>query len=372
MEIETMKAQRIVLVGCGLIGGSLALAWKRAGVAGEIIGVDRREDHLQEALLRGAIDRAAALEEAVCGADVVVLATPVQQSLQLLGEMAQFPLSPACIVTDVGGTKREICKRAEEVLPPSYTFIGGHPMAGSEKSGIRAASPRLFENAVYVLTPRKGERQEAVSRLKSLVETTGAQVLLLEAERHDRLVAAISHLPHVVAAQLVEQVADLGEDDPLYAVLAAGGFRDVTRIASGHPGMWREVLLTNGDLLLPLLQNWRQRFSRLEKWIQEKDGDAIETFFRRSAEWRDSLPARGRGALRPVFSCMVDVPDEPGTIGRIATLLGEHAINLRNIGILESREGDNGQLQLTFAEEQARKEAMVLLAEKGYSVHIHQ
>jgi prephenate dehydrogenase len=367
---KIQKFQRIVVVGCGLIGGSLALSWRRAGVAAEIVGVDRRPDHLEEALKRQVIDRAASLEEAVTEADVIVLATPVQQSIFLLQELAKLPLPSACIVTDVGSTKREVCRQAREILPRHIPFIGGHPMAGSEKSGIRAATPRLFENAVYVLTPQADERTEAVTQIRALVECTGAQVLLLDPERHDRLVAAISHLPHIVAAQLVDQVADLGVEDPLYAVLAAGGFRDVTRVASGHPGLWTEILLTNGDAIRPLLLEWTHRLSLLNQWLEKKDGQAIESFFRKAADWRDALPVRGRGAIRPAFQCTVDVPDEPGTIGKVASLLGEHQINLRNIGILESREGDNGQLILTFADEQSRSDATRLLESAGYTVDL--
>lgn len=364
-----MEFHRIVIIGCGLIGGSLALAWRQARVAGEIIGVDRRKDHLEDALKLGAIDQAMPLEEAVKEADVIVLATPVQQATFLLKELAKLPLSSNCIVTDVGGTKRDMCNQAKELLP-HIQFIGGHPMAGSEKSGIRAASPRLFENAVYVLTPRHNERDETIERMSRLVRATGAHVLLLDPERHDRLVAAISHLPHIVAAQLVEQVADLGENDPLYAVLAAGGFRDVTRVASGHPAMWREVLLTNRDAILPLLEEWKRRISLLCQWIEQGKGDAIESFFRKAADWRDALPVRGRGAIRPTYQCTVDVPDEPGTIGRVATLLGDNTISLRNIGILESREGDNGQLILTFEDEGERNQAVSILQSIGYSVHV--
>jgi prephenate dehydrogenase len=367
---KNLKIHRIVIIGCGLIGGSLALAWRRSGIADEIVGVDLRNDHLEDAIRLRIIDRAAPLEEAVVDADVIVLATPVQQSIRLLMELAKLPLPPNCVVTDVGSTKREVCRHALEILPAHISFIGGHPMAGSEKSGIRAASPRLFENAVYVLTPRPDEKREAVERIRTLVEATGAQVLILDPERHDRLVAAISHLPHVVAAQLVDQVADLGEEDPLYAVLAAGGFRDVTRVASGHPGLWREILLTNGDAIRPLLTEWKRRISSLVQWIEKNDGEAIETFFRKAADWRDALPVRGRGAIRPAYQCTVDVPDEPGTIGRIATLLGQHEINLRNIGILESREGDNGQLILTFADETSRNDAVHLMESSGYTVHV--
>ncbi|MDI3327338.1 MAG: prephenate dehydrogenase [Alicyclobacillaceae bacterium] len=367
---EARHFGRIAVVGCGLIGGSLALAWRRAEIAGEIVGVDSQPDHLRAALELGAVDRALPLREAVGEADAVVLAVPVRQSLILLRELAGIPLAKGCLITDVGSTKREICRTAGSLLPKDVYFIGGHPMAGSEKSGIRAASPRLFENAVYVLTPREGENPEAVERARALVSATGAQVLLLDPERHDRLVAAVSHLPHVVAAQLVDQVAALEDTDPLYPVLAAGGFRDVTRVASGHPVMWRDILLTNGDELRPLLERWREQIGVILDWIDRKDGEALESFFRRAADWRDSLPVRGRGAIRPVYQCTVDVPDETGIIGRIATLLADEGIGLRNIGILESREEDIGQLILTFGDEGERDEAVSLLESRGYRVHV--
>ncbi|ADG06418.1 prephenate dehydrogenase [Kyrpidia tusciae] len=359
---------RIAVVGCGLIGGSLALAWQRAGVAREIVGVDVSAEHLEIALEIGAIDRALPLRSAVQEADLVVLAAPVKESMALLREIAAFHPAAGTLITDVGSTKRAICREATRVLPEGVSFIGGHPMAGSEKSGIRAASPRLYENAVYVLTPTPGEKPEMIQRIRDLVQAAGAQVLILDPDHHDRLVAAVSHLPHVVAAQLVHQVAELGEDDPLYAVLAAGGFRDVTRIASGHPVMWRDILLTNGDRLRPLFERWKDQIEELLGWINRRDGEALETFFRQAARWRDALPVRGRGAIRPAFQCTVDVPDQPGIIGTVATLLGEAGINLRNIAILESREDEDGQLSLTFDTEDGRDQAARLLADHGFKV----
>ncbi|MDI3256253.1 MAG: prephenate dehydrogenase [Kyrpidia sp.] len=369
-EAQAAAVHRIAIVGCGLIGGSLALAWQRAGVAGEIIGVDLRMDHLEAALRIGAIDRALTLDEAIEEANVVVLAAPVGESLMLLRDIARHGLAEGTLVTDVGSTKRAICEEALAVLPKGVSFIGGHPMAGSEKSGIRSASPRLFENAVYVLTPHQDEGPDMKERARKLVAATGAQVLLMDPERHDRLVAAVSHLPHVVAAQLVLQVAELGESDPLYPVLAAGGFRDVTRVASGHPVMWRDILLTNGDRIRPLLERWQAQIHELLVWIDRRDGEALESFFRRAADWRDALPVRGRGAIRPAYQCTVDVPDEPGIIGRIATMLGEAGINLRNIGILESREEEDGQLILTFGTEMERDEALRLLESRGFTVNL--
>ncbi|WP_018133257.1 prephenate dehydrogenase [Effusibacillus pohliae] len=364
---------KIVIVGCGLIGGSLALAFRSHGMVKRIAGVDVDAAGLQKAFALGVIDEAFEnLEDAVRDADLIVLAVPVLQTIRQLERLAALPLQKGCIITDVSSTKREICEYARTHLPEGVTFIGGHPMAGSEKSGVAASTPRLFENAAYILTPDAACDPLAVDKLRRTFEQIRARVLMMDAAEHDRIVAAVSHIPHVVAALLVDQVADLGQDNPLYSRLAAGGFRDVTRIASGSPVMWRDILLTNREPVLDLLKDWLRRTSQIVELLEAGDAGEIESFFVRTRDWRDALPAKAKGVATHYYEMTIDVEDKPGIIGHVASLLGQHQINLRNIGILENREEVNGQLLLSFASYQEQEEALRLLQGHGYKVHVRE
>ncbi|MDB5084271.1 MAG: prephenate dehydrogenase [Bacilli bacterium] len=370
--------ERIAIVGVGLIGGSLALGWKKALVASEVIGIDVNEQSLSLALSLGAIDRGyTSIDQAMqTPLDVIVLATHVNLSIELLKKIASLSPTPGLIITDVSGTKELIQTTASQVLPASVHFIGGHPMAGSHRSGIEAATGSLFENAVYVLTSNVQNRAAAYlaseQKLQAAVERLGAHVLWLDASVHDQVVAAISHIPHIVAAQLVDLVADLSVDNPYYARLAAGGFRDVTRIASGNPELWRDIVRTNQGPLRQLLLSWQKRTDSFLNWIDQNDDQAITDFFARARDFREMLPQKTTGAVRQYFELTVHVPDEPGVIGRVATLLGEASINLRNIAILENREGENAPLLLAFATQVDWEQGTQLLEENGYAIFIKE
>jgi prephenate dehydrogenase len=367
------RLQTVTIVGLGLIGGSIALALRSNSAAERIVGVDVNTDSLRKALHAGVIDAGTDnLAEVVTDADLIVLATPVQQTIRQMERLRSLPVKPGCIITDVASTKREISEYAKGVLPDSIVFIGGHPMAGSEKSGIDAASPRLFENAVYILTPDSDTDPKAVDLLRSVIEQIRAHVLILSPERHDKVVAAISHIPHLVAALLVDQVAELGQSDPLYSRLAAGGFRDVTRIASGSPVMWRDIVLSNRESILDLLKDWNTRTDELIKLIEQGVGEQVESFFTRTRNWRDALPAKAKGAAAHYYELTIDVEDKPGIIGHVASILGQHGINLRNIGILENREEVNGQLLLSFASRRDLESSAYLLKGHGYKVYIRE
>ncbi|MFC4768941.1 prephenate dehydrogenase [Effusibacillus consociatus] len=368
-----IQYNKILIVGCGLIGGSLALAFRSHGVVKEIVGVDLDTEGLNKALSLGVIDAAySRVEETVSDVDLIILAVPVQQTIRQLEILSKLPIKKGCIITDVSSTKSDICKYARTHMPKDISFVGGHPMAGSEKSGITAASPRLFENAAYILTPDPDCDPAAVDKVRKTFEQIRAHVLVMDPVQHDQIVAAVSHVPHVVAALLVDQVADLGQANPLYSRLAAGGFRDVTRIASGSPVMWRDIILTNREPVLYLLKDWIKRIEDIVNWINEADPKEIESFFARTRDWRDALPAKAKGAATHYYEFTIDVEDKPGIIGNVATILGQHEINLRNIGILENREEVNGQLLLSFSSFRDQEEAMRLLLGHGYKVYVRE
>lgn len=364
------NAVRIAIFGVGLIGGSLALCFKgKPGVT--VVGHSVNPASTHKYLARGVVDEATtSLAEAALGADYLFLCVPVGKLDEYVDELMRLPLKPGCIVTDVGSTKASVVRHGEKLHGRGAVFIGGHPMAGSERSGVEAASSFLFENAYYVLTPTDSTPPEAMARLEALLRWTKAHIVKADARQHDDIVGAISHLPHMIAVGLVNQVAGYNAADPLYASLAAGGFRDITRIASSDPSIWRDILLNNRQVMLKLLEDWQGEMERFAQWLAAEDGERIMEAFRQAGEFRSSLPERRKGMIASLYECYVDVPDHPGIIGKIATELGDARINLSNLQIIESREDVPGVLRLSFREESDQERAVALLKSLQYAVHL--
>lgn len=361
--------KKISILGIGLIGGSLALSLKKSGEV-FVTGYDVDAASLERALSMQVIDRGSAdLGNATTDADVIVLCAPVSYIPPLIEELAGLPLKPGCIITDTGSTKQKIVEFSARLADKSVHFIGGHPMAGSHKSGVDAASSILFENAYYILTPGEGVPESVVEDLTQLLTPTKAKILHLDAEKHDQVVGAISHFPHMIAAVLVQQVARYSEDNPLYQMLAAGGFRDITRIASSNPVMWRDILMQNRESLLQLCQDWDGVMQELICHLEQEDACEIERFFSEAQKFRNQLPERKKGAIMSIYDLYVNIPDHPGVIGKITTLLGEYHVNLSNIQIIESREDVYGALRLTFRNEVEMDRALTLLKGHGYNVY---
>ncbi len=363
-----MTVTKIAIFGVGLMGGSLALCFK--GQPGlRVVGHSPNPASAAKYKERGVVDQAtSSFEEAALDADFIFLCVPVGLLEEYLHRLGRLPLKPGCIVTDVGSTKAGVCRAAAETDLGGAWFIGGHPMAGSERSGVEAASAELYENAFYILTPLPGVPEEAVARLSDLLRFTRARIVRVEAEEHDAIVGGISHLPHIVAVALVNLIARHNEQNGLYHSLAAGGFRDITRIASSEPVVWRDILLSNREVVLGLLREWIDESEKFVRLLLERDGDGIAEEFARSREFRDTIPERRKGALKGWFDLYVDVPDHPGIIGQIASRLGEERINLRNIQVMESRADAPGVLRLSFDSQEALDQAAALLA-RSYPVH---
>lgn len=363
--------RRTAIIGTGLIGGSLGIRLRERHLVGEVIGSDRDISSLEAACERGAVDECASSPlEAVKGADLVILAVPVLSTEAVIKEIAPA-LTPGIVVTDVGSTKKIVMETARKHIPPGVWFIGGHPMAGSEESGIKGADPALLENAIYVLTPDSQAPPGVTERLFRLIEMAGAQPILLKADRHDSLAALVSHLPHMAAAALVESAALAGEDE-LVRTLAAGGFRDTTRVALGNPEIWRDICISNRAALAGVIKNFSDSLASLRHMLEQGDTDALEQYFIHTREFRRSVPHRGRGILPDIFELVVLVPDTPGVIGRLAGLLGEAGINISSIEILHVRELAGGSILIGFREEKQRQEALELLKRKGYRAHLKE
>lgn len=350
--------KKVFIAGLGLIGGSIALAIKKVHKEIEVIGFDIQESQLDAADKLGVIDsKAGSFEEGALSADVIFLAAPVQQSLKLIENLSLLNLKKNAIITDVGSTKRKITEFARETLPDEMVFIGGHPMAGSHKSGVMAAKSHLFENAYYILTPERDSLKEQIEELKQLLQGTKAQFVEMKPEEHDRITGVISHFPHIVAASLVHQAEYYESDFPLIKPLAAGGFRDITRIASSNPAMWRDILLQNREYMIKLFEDWTNEMNRIRSFVEQENDSAIYAYFEKAKAFRDDLPVKKEGAIPSFHDLYVDIPDYPGVISEITGYLAKEAISITNIRIIETREEIYGVLRISFQTEKDREKA---------------
>ena len=287
---------KLVVCGVGLIGGSFALALRRAGAVERIVGIGRRREVLERACALGVIDEIAeGWADALDGADLVLLAAPVGQMDAILAAMAPH-LRPGTVVTDAGSTKRDVVAALRSHLGGALAdVVPAHPIAGAEKSGVEAAFAELYMGRKVVLTPLPESRPEAVQKVRDAWEACGANVVGMTPEEHDRVFAAVSHLPHLLAFGLVDDLAGRS-NAPLLFSHAASGFRDFTRIAGSHPEMWRDICVANRVALLEELDAYLGELARLRMMLVEGDGDGLEAVFERARRarnaWAEGLPIR--------------------------------------------------------------------------------
>jgi prephenate dehydrogenase len=290
--MASLHFKQVAIIGVGLIGGSLGMILKRQRLADSVIGVGRRAENLKAAVELHAIDRYVVEgSAAVRDADLVVLATPVdtyQRHLQAWGSA----LPSGCIVTDVGSVKGELVGLAERLIPAHARFVGAHPIAGKEKTGVTAGSPDLFRGAKCVLTPTPRTDAEALGTVRLLWETAGSTVISMDPFLHDRLLGAVSHLPHVAAYCLINALTEVQEgmlpgQDPL--AYSGGGLRDTTRIAASSPEMWRDIFLWNRENIVTMIEMYERHLHRLKSLIQAGDGPGIEKELERAKQVREQL-----------------------------------------------------------------------------------
>ncbi|MBW3636628.1 MAG: prephenate dehydrogenase/arogenate dehydrogenase family protein [Armatimonadetes bacterium] len=276
---------RVCIVGIGLIGGSFGLALKKHGLAREIVGVARRDSTLREALAIGACDAATSdVVEAATGADLVFLSPPVGQ-MKATCELIAPVVARGAIVTDAGSTKAQIVRECEPLFA-NARFVGGHPMAGSEKKGPQAARPDLFQGATWIVTPTTQTDANALSQLENLIETLGAKAIRLAPDAHDELLAVTSHVPHIAAAALVHSFLGSKSENPVASRLVAGGWRDGTRVAAGSPEMWRDISLANRDAIRAALGEMIGELTRVQTTLERRDEVALLRWFEIAAQER--------------------------------------------------------------------------------------
>lgn len=354
-----MKA-KVLIIGLGLIGGSLAKALQRHdGI--EVAGYDADPLTARKAFKMGIIHSSPpSLEKAAGEADVIFFATPVGTTVKLMEQSKFWDLKKDVILTDTGSTKMQIMEAAEGL---DAIFIGGHPMVGSHKSGVEAAKDVLFENAFYILTPKKGKSEDSVDFLKELLSVSKAKIEILPAEDHDYMTAIVSHFPHLIAASLVHQLAK-EQQYPFARQLAAGGFRDITRIASSNPEMWRDITTQNNGMIVQQLDNWMDEMEQLKKLLVNNEPEPIKQYFQQAKAVRDELPIAGHGAMYSVYDLYIDIPDVPGSISELTGYLAEEQISIVNLRILETREDVFGILVISFQTPEDRERAQKCLTRR--------
>lgn len=346
------------------MGGSLAAAFKRKKIESHLIGIDYKYI-VEKALNRKLINEGYRLEDfkkGIYDADLVILSTPIEAILALLSTIAAI-VKPGTLITDVGSTKEKIVKTADKCLPQGIYFLGGHPMTGSEKKGLENVDPFLFENAVYVLTNVNSVPNELMEKFIKLIEALGAKVIFLPAKLHDEIAAVVSHLPQILAITLMKYAANLNKSNSVYLKLAAGGFRDMTRVASSPYEMWADICRTNEDNIKKAINQFIEELQIIRGLLSKPE---LELIFNESARNRLSIPKDTRGFLRPHFDISVVVEDKPGMIAAISTILARENINIKDIEVLKVREGEAGTLRLAFESEPDRKHAIKLLVKNGF------
>lgn len=363
-----MDIQKIGFIGLGLIGGSIAKTIRRIYPHIKLYAISGHLSTITKAYEAGVIENNTILDlNEFSDMDYIFLCTPVQKNLAYLKQLKAI-LSPKTMVTDVGSVKGDI-HRMITSLDLEDHFIGGHPMAGSEKSGFEASTPYLLENAYYIITPTAKTSQEQTNRFQCFVSSLGAIPLVLNYDQHDFATASISHLPHIIAYSLVNLVQQIDDPTQTMKTIAAGGFRDMTRIAASSPVMWQEICLSNKQQLLHLMDLYQEEFSKIRSAIEAEDNNQMTAYFTEAKNYRDSLTIRQAGSIQPVYELYCDLIDEVGGIATIATLLASNGINIKNIGILHNREFEEGVLHIELYSQEALDTSAMLLAKYHYTVY---
>lgn len=364
-----MQFNKVGFIGLGLIGGSIAKKMKADNPNIHIYATAHHEETIKEAHREGLIDNDALLPlRAFHDCDVIFLCAPVQRNLDYLAELKNI-IRKDCYITDVGSTKTEIHKEVIR-LGMEANFIGGHPMTGSEKTGILAANKTLLENAYYIITPTAITPQSDVDDFRDFVRSLGSIPLILDYKTHDYSTAAISHLPHMIAYSLVNLVKQIDDSNETMKTIAAGGFKDITRIASSSPVMWQNICASNRDQLLILMDKYTSLLSQLRGYIETSDEQALLDFFQSAKDYRDSLSLPSIKTKSTYYELFVDLPDETGGIAKVSRILADAGINIKNIGIVNNREFEEGILHISFANEYSRSKAKELLIAQKYTTHI--
>ena len=365
-----MKYNKIGFIGLGLIGGSIAKAIRQYYPDYEIVAFDKNKETLALATQESVINVACtSIDDNFQKCDYIFLCAPVAFNTAYLKQMLPY-LHDDLILTDVGSVKTPIHEEITRLHLEKY-FIGGHPMAGSEKSGFANSKAMLIENAYFILTPSAFVEENKVTEYHAFVETLHSIPLVLDYNTHDYVTGTISHLPHIIAASLVNFVKDTDTEDELMKHLAAGGFKDITRIASSSPTMWQHVCAQNKENISTILSKYIETLIQAKEYVDTCDDQKIYEMFDHSRNYRNSMPNGSAGPIKKAFCIYCDILDESGAIATIATILAANGINIKNVGIIHNREFEEGVLRIEFYDETSCERASALLQKHRYIIYEH-
>lgn len=366
-KMNRQKNFSIGFIGLGLIGGSIAKSIRRIFPDSEILGFDVDQSALTLALEDKTLTKTVTAIEAMNDCDYIFLCAPVHYNIAYLPILKRI-IKESCILTDVGSVKNDICCAIHDNELDDY-FIGGHPMVGSERSGYDAASDRLIENAYYFVTPSETMKQEKITAFRTFLEDLGTIPIIYSPKQHDEITAYISHIPHVIASSLVNLAASKEDDNGMLKQLAAGGFKDITRIASSNPVVWEHILLSNPENITKGLRTFIKELEDMITFIETEDARSIYSFFDSAKDYRNSIPEHATGVIRMNYDVYVDIPDEANALAKAVTYIGDAGISLKNIGITHNREDNEGVLRLSFYDNDAAAAAASLLKTYHYQVY---
>ncbi|WP_029231078.1 prephenate dehydrogenase/arogenate dehydrogenase family protein [Butyrivibrio sp. VCB2006] len=366
-----MNIKTYGFIGLGLIGGSMARAIKAFDPSCRIMAYAPHKSTVDAAKADGTIDIALdKIGPEFTECDYIFLCAPVEINNDNLELLLPY-LNPKTTLTDIGSVKNSIHEKVKE-LGLEGQFIGGHPMTGTERIGYQNSKAALLENAYYILTRTDSCDEDRLSDYYDLVKGMGAIPLVVPYLQHDFATAAISHVPHVLSAALVNLVKNSDNEDALMKTIAAGGFKDITRISSSSPVMWQQICNTNSDNISGLLSNLIDSLIDIKLAVDEHDSDKLLDFFTSARSYRESFSDFTSGPIQKTYVLHVDISDQPGNLAKVAVLLSEKNVNIKNIGIVHNREYERGTLKIEFHTGNDLSEASRLLSEAGYTVVLTQ
>jgi prephenate dehydrogenase len=366
-EWRSMHYNNIAFIGFGLIGGSIARAIRKYKPESKIYAYANNTSQLLKGKSDGVIDIILKeIDDSLTECDIIFLCAPVEFNEEYLAKIKPF-IRKDSIITDVGSTKSSIHNLAKE-LDLDDIFIGGHPMAGSEKTGYEASDALLLENAYYMITPSSKTCNKKLEALKSIIEMIKSIPFIIDYQKHDKVVATVSHLPHILAATLVNLVKDNDYEDEVMKRVAAGGFKDITRIASASPIMWEQICIVNAEPIDAMLLKYIDMLKEVHSQLTSRSGIYINNMFEKSGEYRNSFDSNSRGVLISKHDISVHIQDKPGAISIISAILAANSISIKNIGINHNREKGEGALNISFYDADSCEMASKLLKEYNYRV----
>ena len=364
-----MTPHKLGFIGLGHIGGSIAKTIRRFHPAIEMIAYDTDTDTLAKALNEELITTACTeVSDDFKECDYIFLCAPVLRNDEFIPQLLRV-LHDGMIITDIGSVKTRIHRQIEKYPALERQFIGGHPMCGTEHTGYDYSTPNMLDNAYYVLTPSHTVDQGLVDDFYRLVHSIGAIPIVLDYEEHDHIVGSISHLPHIISATLVNMVKETDNEDEIMRTVAAGGFRDITRISSSSPLMWENICIANRDELLRLIDDYIARITRSREIVANGNPSAITAFFSSAKDYRDSFNIARSGVIGQVYQLCCYIDDTPGAISDVTAVLSAAKISIKNISIVHNREFEEGVLYLEFYDRNALAEADRVLRKYNYTVY---